>query len=154
MALRRSYTAYKHLMTQGGTLAGQPGHWQTVPTMKWAASGALLPVSYEHRKPIPAGWVLRGSGLHGPENTDVMKLALWNRLKQRRPQRECPSIEDMQEYYKMETSIVWWMLGCLCFMGPLNWWGKKYRMVHDHYPWMSKRLDGTRGPGAYVWFME
>merc|ERR1711982_306336 len=105
---------------------------------------ALGPVSYINRTPVPKDYIMRGSGLHGPENGEVMKLVLWNRLKQRRPQRHC-TIEDLREFYRMEVAIVWWMFGLVFFMAPLNWWGKKYRMVHDHYPWTSKRHDGSRG---------
>merc|ERR1719195_1788209 len=83
-----------------------------------------------------------------------MKLVLWNRLKQRRPQRGPCDVADLQEFYRMEVAIVWWMFGLCFMMAPLNWWGKKYRMVHDHYPWMPKRHDGTPGVGPYLWFIE
>jgi len=115
---------------------------------------ALGPVSYVARKPIPKDWVLRGSGTHGPENGEVMKLVLWNRLKQRRPQRGAVTDDELREYFRMEVAVVWWMFGLVFFMGPLNWWGKKYRIVHDHYPWMPKRHDGSKGPGPYAWFIE
>merc|ERR1712196_190385 len=78
-------------------------------------------------------------------NGEVMKLVLWNRLKQRRPQRPNTNIDDLREFYRMEIAIVWWMFGLVAFAAPLNWWGKKYRIVHDHYPWTPKRNDGTRG---------
>merc|ERR1712107_356985 len=90
----------------------------------------------------------------GPENGEVMKLALWNRLKQRRPQRTNTNIDDLREFYRMEVAVVWWMFGLVVFMCPLNWWAKKYRIVHEHYPWASKRHDGTRGVGPYCWFIE
>lgn len=32
---------------------------------------ALGPVDYSARKPVPKDWVLRGSGIHGPENGEV-----------------------------------------------------------------------------------
>merc|ERR1712185_671645 len=99
---------------------------------------------------VPKDWVVRGSLIHGPENKEVMKLALWNRLKQRRPQRPCPSLEELQEFYRMEVAVVWWMFGLTFFMAPLNWWGKKYRIVHDHYPWMPKRYDGSQAWVATV----
>merc|ERR1712071_9709 len=93
------------------------------------------------------------SGIHGPENAEVMKLVLWNRLKQRRPQRVGADIETLREFYRMEIAIVWWMFGLCFFVAPLNWWAKKYRIVHDHYPWAPKRADGTRGVGPYCWFI-
>ena len=83
-----------------------------------------------------------------------MKLVLWNRLKQKRPQRQGVTTADLQEFYRMEVTVVWWMFGLVFFVAPLNWWGKKYRMVHDHYPWMAARMDGTRGVGPYAWFFE
>lgn len=45
----------------------------------------------------PEGKVLRGSGLHGPERTDVMRLVLYNRLKARQLQRIVPSRQEAQE---------------------------------------------------------
>merc|ERR1712187_930865 len=95
------------------------------------------------RTPVPKDWVLRGTGIHGPENGEVMKLALWNRLKQRRPQRSNTNIDDLREFYRMEIAIVWWMFGCVFFAAPLNWWGKKYRIGHDRYHWTPKRHDGS-----------
>ena len=32
---------------------------------------ALGPVDYSARKPVPKDWVLRGSGIHGPENGEA-----------------------------------------------------------------------------------
>merc|ERR1712186_185974 len=93
---------------------------------------ALGAVSYAARTPVPKNYILRGSGCHGPENGEVMKLALWNRLKQRRPQRSNCDIADLREFYRMEVAIVWWMFGCVFFAAPLNWWGKKYRTVQGH----------------------
>merc|ERR1712032_1379889 len=111
-------------------------------------------ISYKDRPPVPKDWVLRGSGMHGPENGEVMKLALWNRLKQRRPQRTNTNIDDLREFYRMEVAVVWWMFGLVVFMCPLTWWAKKFRMVHEHYPWTPKRHDGTKGVGPYCWFIE
>ena len=83
MALRRSVQRFKisHLSTND-PLTG----WEYLP--KSTASGSLRPVDYNNRTPVPATMQLRGSGLHGPENGDVMKLILWNRLKQRQAQME------------------------------------------------------------------
>merc|ERR1719158_1166640 len=91
---------------------------------------------------------------YGPEYGDILKLTLYNRLRQRKFQREVPSLEDQQEHNKVEVGILWWCFGMLVFVGPLNWWGKKYRMIHEHYPWMPARMDGTRGAGGFMWFME
>eukprot|EP00419_Tripos_fusus_P000896 CAMPEP_0172672072 /NCGR_PEP_ID=MMETSP1074-20121228/11324_1 /TAXON_ID=2916 /ORGANISM="Ceratium fusus, Strain PA161109" /LENGTH=149 /DNA_ID=CAMNT_0013489211 /DNA_START=60 /DNA_END=509 /DNA_ORIENTATION=- len=149
MALLRSSARFKHFWTIGAEQ--YIGCWQMVPKKYGNALGA---VSYADRTPVPKDYILRGSGIHGPENGEVMKLALWNRLKQRRPQRTDCGLEDMQEFYRMEVAIVWWMFGLVFFMAPMNWWGKKYRMVHDHMPWTPKRHDGTHGAGAYAWFLE
>mmetsp|Transcript_36715 Transcript_36715/g.84484 ORF Transcript_36715/g.84484 Transcript_36715/m.84484 type:complete len:152 (-) Transcript_36715:102-557(-) len=151
MALLRSAIRHKHWYSNGGST--YLGSWEHVPKK---LGNALVPVSYENRpsqSQLPKDWVLRGSGIHGPENADVMKLALWNRLRQRRPQRVV-EIADLQEHYRMEVTVCWWMFGLVFFMCPLNWWAKRYSMVHDHYPWTPKRLDGTRGPGPYCWFLE
>eukprot|EP00403_Amphidinium_massartii_P045968 CAMPEP_0178467936 /NCGR_PEP_ID=MMETSP0689_2-20121128/52665_1 /TAXON_ID=160604 /ORGANISM="Amphidinium massartii, Strain CS-259" /LENGTH=151 /DNA_ID=CAMNT_0020094985 /DNA_START=204 /DNA_END=659 /DNA_ORIENTATION=- len=151
MALLRSAVRHKHWWSIGGDT--YIGCWQHIPPK---LGNALVPVSYIGRptvNEIPKDWVLRGSGLHGPENADVMKLVLWNRLKQRRPQRICTT-ESLQEFFRMEVALVWWMFGLVFFMAPMNWWAKRYSMVHDHYPWMPKRLDGSRGPGSYCWFIE
>lgn len=76
---------------------------------------------------------LRGSGIHGPENTDLMKLVLWNRLKQKRPQREVsasleahiyatdsalyfrsrsqvPNINYLKDSIRLELSVNWWLM--------------------------------------------
>eukprot|EP00438_Fugacium_kawagutii_P025099 Skav213448 [mRNA] locus=scaffold837:354344:359291:- [translate_table: standard] len=125
--LRRSAVRFKHIYAAGDKQ--YVGCWEMIPPTMGKALG---PVSYAARTPVPkdgaAGrdWILRGSGIHGPENGEVMKLALWNRLKQRRPQRQVTTAE-LQEYFRMEIATVWWMFGCVFFVAPLNWWGKKYR---------------------------
>eukprot|EP00444_Apocalathium_aciculiferum_P035430 CAMPEP_0183484792 /NCGR_PEP_ID=MMETSP0370-20130417/179101_1 /TAXON_ID=268820 /ORGANISM="Peridinium aciculiferum, Strain PAER-2" /LENGTH=210 /DNA_ID=CAMNT_0025678085 /DNA_START=21 /DNA_END=654 /DNA_ORIENTATION=+ len=210
MALLRSAARCKHYWSAGDKQ--YIGCWEAVPKKMGTALG---PVSYAARTPVPKDYILRGTGVHGPENGEVMKLVLWNRLKQRRPQRTGCDLAELQEFYRMEVAIVWWMFGLcfmmaplnwhrrarprerrgdeacaveqaeaeappahgldlaelqefyrmevaivwwmfgLCFMmAPLNWWGKKYRMVHDHYPWAPKRHDGTKGVGPYCWFLE
>ncbi|OLP95454.1 hypothetical protein AK812_SmicGene22401 [Symbiodinium microadriaticum] len=149
MAMLRSAARFKHLWAAGDKQ--YVGCWESVPRRY---GNALGPVSYANRTPVPKDWVLRGSGIHGPENGEVMKLVLWNRLKQKRPQRQGVTTADLQEFYRMEVTVVWWMFGLVFFVAPLNWWGKKYRMVHDHYPWMAARIDGTRGVGPYAWFFE
>ena len=40
--------------------------------------------------------------------------------------------------FPAQIATVWWMFGCVFFVAPLNWWGKKYRTG----PW-----DGTHGLG-------
>ncbi|CAJ1350164.1 unnamed protein product [Effrenium voratum] len=84
----------------------------------------------------------------------VMKLVLWNRLKQKRPQRQGVDVAELKEFFRLEVAVIWWMFGLVFFVAPLNWWGKKYRMVHDHYPWMPARYDGTQGVGPFAWFIE
>merc|ERR1712061_840518 len=119
MALLRSSMRFKHYWAAGDLQ--YVGCWQHVPKK---LGNALGPVSYADRKPVPKDWVLRGSGIHGPENGEVMKLVLYNRLKQKRPQRHA-DIAELREFYRMEVAIVWWMFGLVAFMAPLNWWGKK-----------------------------
>eukprot|EP00427_Karlodinium_veneficum_P023345 CAMPEP_0169119264 /NCGR_PEP_ID=MMETSP1015-20121227/31454_1 /TAXON_ID=342587 /ORGANISM="Karlodinium micrum, Strain CCMP2283" /LENGTH=152 /DNA_ID=CAMNT_0009182113 /DNA_START=48 /DNA_END=503 /DNA_ORIENTATION=+ len=124
MALVRSAARFKHYWSTGGQQ--YIGGWEHVPPRMGTALG---PVSYADRAPVPAGYVLRGTGIHGPENGEVMKLALWNRLKQRRPQRSNTNIDDLREHYRMEIAICWWMFGLVFFTAPLNWWAKKYRIA-------------------------
>merc|ERR1739847_188821 len=78
---------------------------------------------------VPKTWKLRGSGLWGPEQTDVLKLILWNRKRQWRPQREVPTIEEQQDHYVLEFAIIWFTAGNIFIMGPVLWWAKKYRMA-------------------------
>eukprot|EP00746_Dinoflagellata_sp_MGD_P166330 gnl/MRDRNA2_/MRDRNA2_96138_c0_seq1.p1 gnl/MRDRNA2_/MRDRNA2_96138_c0~~gnl/MRDRNA2_/MRDRNA2_96138_c0_seq1.p1 ORF type:complete len:190 (-),score=25.60 gnl/MRDRNA2_/MRDRNA2_96138_c0_seq1:118-606(-) len=153
LALARTAPLHKHCITQGDNT--YLGCWKAIP--QELPNGALTPVSYEDREHgfgVPSDWVLRGTGLHGPENTHVMKLALWNRLKQKRPQREVPSLWELQDYYKLELAITWFTFGLMFIMAPMHWWCKKYRIVNESFPWMPPRTDGSRGPGTYCWFIE
>ena len=152
MAMRRTAARLKHYWSTGG--AQYVGSWEHVPPTLGTALSPVTFVGKPNVHEVPKDWVLRGSGIHGPENAEVMKLVLWNRLKQRRPQRVGADIETLREFYRMEVAIVWWMFGLVFMVAPLNWWGKKYRIVHDHYPWGPKRHDGTRGFGPYAWFIE
>eukprot|EP00922_Rhytidocystis_sp_ex-Travisia-forbesii_P057742 GHVS01085452.1.p1 GENE.GHVS01085452.1~~GHVS01085452.1.p1 ORF type:complete len:172 (+),score=20.06 GHVS01085452.1:143-658(+) len=95
---------------------------------------------------------LRGSGLHGPENADVCRLVLWNRLKGRRPQREVPTIKELQEWNKQEVGIRWLLWSVIFFYVPMAWYGRSYAVDHDHYPWLPARTDGSRGEGCFWWF--
>eukprot|EP00921_Rhytidocystis_pertsovi_P022317 GHVQ01035684.1.p1 GENE.GHVQ01035684.1~~GHVQ01035684.1.p1 ORF type:complete len:210 (-),score=41.41 GHVQ01035684.1:149-778(-) len=95
---------------------------------------------------------LRGTGLHGPENGDVLRLVLWNRLKQRRPQREVPTLGELQEWYKMEVGIRWFLWSVILVYAPMAVYGKSYAMKHDHYPWVPARTDGSRGEGCLYWW--
>ena len=99
----RSAARFKHLWSAGDKQ--YVGCWESVPRRY---GNALGPVSYANRTPVPKDWVLRGSGIHGPENGEVMKLVLWNRLKQKRPQRQGVTTADLQEFYRMEVTVVWW----------------------------------------------
>lgn len=38
---------------------------------------------------------------------EVMKLALWNRLKQKRPQRANVTTAELQEFFRMEARRKW-----------------------------------------------
>lgn len=100
------------------------------------------------------GRKLRGSGCWGPEETSVMRLVLYNRLKQRRPQRMMPSLAEEQEYVEMEVAIAWWCFTIIGLMMPMLAWCKRYRIVHECCPWHPERLDGTRGLGGWMWFYD
>mmetsp|Transcript_13182 Transcript_13182/g.31875 ORF Transcript_13182/g.31875 Transcript_13182/m.31875 type:complete len:153 (+) Transcript_13182:72-530(+) len=151
--LRRCSARLKHIPCFGSKDIW--AKWSPVPA-HGSAGGYLVPVDYSAREPVPKDWVLRGTGTHGPEHADVMKLVLYNRMKQKRPQRDPQSLdlEIMQDSYRLEVAIIWWTFFWLILVGPLNWWGVKYRMVYDHYPWFPKRIDGTLGVGGYYWFLE
>ena len=125
--------------------------WEYVPAEHIPS---LRPVDYGLRTAVPGSWKLRGSGLHGPENADVMKLVLWNRLKQRQPQMEVPSLHHLQESYKFEGSLVYWTLTWAFVLLPFWFWSVKFANIHDHYPWMPPRIDGTKGQGTTMWFLE
>ena len=32
-----------------------------------------------------------------------------------------------------QIATVWWMFGCVFFVAPLNWWGKKYRRSEEDF---------------------
>lgn len=101
MALLRSAARRKHYWSAGDKQ--YVGCWESVPKRM---GDALGPVSYADRAPVPKDYVLRGSGIHGPENGQVMKLVQWNRLKQRRPQRTGCDEDTLREFYRMEVAIV------------------------------------------------
>ncbi|CEL94450.1 unnamed protein product [Vitrella brassicaformis CCMP3155] len=112
-------------------------------------NGALPPV--RSRCIDTTGKRLRGTGLHGPENTDVFKLVLFNLLKQRRPQLHIATLEEMRDFYKLDVSFVWWFMSCMWIMIPMSSFSLLYITQHDHYPWTTKRLDGSKGPGPFWW---
>ena len=60
--------------------------WWYFPDAKLGLRAPQAPTCNIHH--VPKTWKLRGSGLWGPEQTDVLKLILWNRKRQWRPQRE------------------------------------------------------------------
>lgn len=98
--------------------------------------------------------ILRGSGLHGPENTVIFRLSLWNRLKQRRPQREVPTLEEMRNWNKLEVCCVWFTWGYLLFYWPMGLYGSHFAKEHDHLPWCPSRTDGSHGEGPTFWYLE
>ncbi|KAF4671449.1 hypothetical protein FOZ61_000071 [Perkinsus olseni] len=151
MALRRSSARLKHFFTDGANdyVTG----WENTPPLKFPAS-VMKPCDYSKTKPIPKHWKLRGSGIHGPENTDLMKLVLWNRLKQKRPQREVPNINYLKDSIRLELSVNWWLMSCIFLWGPWLHWGQEYQKVHEQPPWAMKRIDGLRGEGYFTWFLE
>ncbi|CAD7925087.1 unnamed protein product [Amoebophrya sp. A25] len=102
------------------------------------------------------GRKLRGSGLWGPEQEEVMKLTLYNRVKHMKPQRQMPSLAEEQEEYEMDVACMWLTsIGCVAGMFMyMRGWCVKYQSVHDAYPWNTARMDGTRGSGNTLWFLE
>ncbi|CAK9029581.1 unnamed protein product [Durusdinium trenchii] len=59
----------------------------------------------------------------------------------------------------MEVAIVWWMFGCVFFVAPLNWWGKKYRILPETGLAMvgllllpGTRVLGWNGPGSWLFW--
>eukprot|EP00913_Durusdinium_trenchii_P026240 g24619.t1 len=174
MALLRSAARFKHMWAAGDKQ--YVGCWEAVPKR---LGNALGPVDYSKRTPVPKEWRdPKGERLDPP-----WQWHPWTRERRgdeagfvEPPEAEaspaapgscgrCSSTtslaesrraesDDLQEFFRMEVAIVWWMFGCVFFVAPLNWWGKKYRMVHDHYPWFPKRQDGTHGVGPYAWFFE
>lgn len=127
--------------------------WEYLPHPSLQASQAILPVGASYVK-APFNRVLRGSGLHGPECPEVLRLTLWNRLRQRRLQREVPTEEQMREFNKLEVACVWFTWSILLFLWPLTVVGKNYAKEHDHFPWTPARTDGSRGEGPFWWMLE
>ncbi len=145
--LRRSLPRLKVTPTAVNNLEG----WEYIPP---ANRPHLRPVDYNNRAEVPSNFQLRGSGLHGPENADVMKLILWNRRKQKTPQMEVPSLHHLQHIYKFEGNLVYWTAAWAFLLLPFWAWSQSYANVHDHLPWMPPRTDGTKGPGPNLWFLE
>ncbi|SBS87845.1 conserved Plasmodium protein, unknown function [Plasmodium ovale] len=99
---------------------------------------------------------IRGSAFHGPERTDVFRLILYNRLKQKQPQRIVPDIEHMKDANKLEVSIVWFLWSFVFFYCSMCIYGSNYIIKNKStsFPWMPKRTDGSRGEGPMFWFLE
>merc|ERR1719296_178226 len=103
--LRRATGLRKHFMTHG---SNHP-HWERVPSVTY--NGAVSAPAWPERSFDPHTEKIRGSGIWGPEVTSVMRLVLWNRLKQRRPQRVVPTLKEAQAHFELETAIMWWCFG-------------------------------------------
>ncbi|VWU49224.1 cytochrome c oxidase subunit ApiCOX19, putative [Hepatocystis sp. ex Piliocolobus tephrosceles] len=99
---------------------------------------------------------LRGSAFHGPERTDVFRLTLFNRLKQKHPQRIVPSIENLKDANKLEVSIIWFLWSFVTLYCTMCIYGSNYMIKHKSsaFPWMPKRTDGSKGEGPMFWFLE
>lgn len=126
--------------------------WEYFPHPKLQRSGAIMPVGSQTFN--ATGKELRGSGCHGPESGEFLRLALWNRLRQRGLRRDVPTQEQMREYVRMDISLMWLCWGFLLFMYPLGVYGRKYAAQHGHYPYAPARTDGSRGEGPFWWFVE
>merc|ERR1712085_114468 len=103
---------------------------------------------------MAAGKTIRGSALWGPEETYVMRQALWNRLSNRRHQRMPPTIEECQDYYQLDVSVFYFGLMHLFLSYPMFFWADQYRTTHDYMPWGCPRLDNTRGAGNPTWWID
>ncbi|KEG03300.1 conserved Plasmodium protein, unknown function [Plasmodium vinckei vinckei] len=103
-----------------------------------------------------SGNKIRGSGFHGPERTDIFRLTLYNRLKQKQPQRIVPSIEHLRDANKLEVSIVWFLWSFVIFYSSMCIYGSNYIIKNksSSFPWMPKRTDGSKGEGPMFWFLE
>ena len=133
--------------------------WEYLPHPSLIERGAIRPVGAAAAAAAAAAAVkqgkkLRGSGIHGPECREVLQLALWNRLKQRRKQREVPSIEQQKEFNKLEVACVWFTWSILLFFLPLTKLAAKTARDEEHFPWTPPRTDGSRGEGPFWWFLE
>ncbi|KEP65603.1 UNVERIFIED_CONTAM: hypothetical protein HHA_247770 [Hammondia hammondi] len=127
-------------------------NWEYLPHPKLQKSGAIKPIGSQQFN--PAGKVLRGSGLHGPENGEFFRLMLWNRLRQKGMRREVPTIEQMREYNRMDVSLVYFCWGLILFLYPMALYARSYATEHGHFPFAPARTDGSRGHGPLWWFIE
>ncbi len=75
-------------------------------------------------------------------------------MKQRSPNRYLSNLEQAQDESKMNLGFLWFAIGLAVVHQPVMAWAERYAAVHDHYPWMQKRLDGTKGKGQYTWFLQ
>eukprot|EP00389_Voromonas_pontica_P004818 GDKH01007151.1.p1 GENE.GDKH01007151.1~~GDKH01007151.1.p1 ORF type:complete len:149 (+),score=16.21 GDKH01007151.1:206-652(+) len=148
MALRRSLAAshMKSVVTV----------WEMFPSPNFDRS--VLPhvgASLKKMDEVGPNKVLRGTGVHGPERMDVFKHILWNRVRQRRPQRLwVPTHEEQQYYFREIVSMFWFVQAIIWVWGPWTLWARSYVTTHDHFPWTPARTDGTRGPGPLYWWHE
>ncbi|GFE53444.1 hypothetical protein BaOVIS_008480 [Babesia ovis] len=99
----------------------------------------------------PDGKYMRGSGLHGPERTDITRLVLYNRLKARQLQRLVPSDHEAEEDHKLVWCSLWFTISSTIALHYMYKYGMDYSTIHEHYPWTPPRTDGTRGPGHMYW---
>ena len=76
----------------------------------------------------------------------------YNRVKQRRPQRVMPSLKENQMHFELETACGWFCIALVLVFVPMQGFTKKYIVVHETWPWMIPRVDGTRGIGEWMWF--
>lgn len=86
--------------------------WEDIPQHHFQDKAAL-PFVGESGKQVQdfIGRKLRGTGAHGPERSELMKLVLWNRLRVLRPQRtEIPDEDDVREKNKLDVSLLWFFL--------------------------------------------
>ncbi|CAG9476316.1 conserved Plasmodium protein, unknown function [Plasmodium vivax] len=99
---------------------------------------------------------MRGSAFHGPERTDVFRLILFNRLKQKHPQRIVPDAEHLKDANKVEVSIVWFLWSFVLFYCTMCMYGSNYIIKNKStsFPWMPKRTDGSKGEGPMFWYLE
>uniref|UniRef100_A0A0G4HLR8 Uncharacterized protein n=1 Tax=Chromera velia CCMP2878 TaxID=1169474 RepID=A0A0G4HLR8_9ALVE len=148
MALFRS-TARRGLMQFGNY------DWHYVPK-QFPDKNVMRPVGSRMTKlSDKAGMRLRGTGLHGPENEDVMKLVMWNRLKEKRPQRTYfPSPAEYREMFRWHNSFIWATYGVLVLFWPAMAYSNYYAKHHDHHIWAPPRTDGTRGHGPSAWWKQ
>merc|ERR1712194_552401 len=123
----------------------------------WGCGGAIKATEWpklEYNDEVAKGRKLRGSGIWGPEETDVMRLNLYNRLEKVRQKRRIASLNEWQTFYEFDTGCTYMAACYMFFFIPYAYWMSRYSQSRDHWASMYQRLDGTKGEGPAFWWMQ